>query len=148
LNTAKENDWVTLLIATMNGKYDASANDIVKNGSRTTRIRSMFLFPAAPGQGVISTASFNASITHYGSNPRLMPVMEVPQPWQPAPPAAQYLPYKFARIKRSAEVGLIFDASLIHLTGDPLDTWIQNYTFPVVYNIDGGNNPSSTLGGG
>ncbi len=67
---SKENDWVTLSIATLNGKYTATANDIVTNGSITTRIRGTFLCPDAPGQGVVSPQTSNSSVAHYGCHPR------------------------------------------------------------------------------
>jgi prepilin-type N-terminal cleavage/methylation domain-containing protein/prepilin-type processing-associated H-X9-DG protein len=138
-NPAFEADWVTQTIATLNGKYDATANDVATNGSITTRMRGMFLCPDAPGQGVIT--GDHSSVSHYGSHPRLMPVLNGQNLTAP-----YFLPYKIAHIKRSAEICLIFEASLIHrstatppATGpDPADTWTQNLTIPVVSNIDGG----------
>ena len=131
-NPAFENDWVTLTIATLNGKYVATANNVATNGSITTKIRATFLCPDAPGQGVISPASSNSSVAHYGCHPRLMPILNG-QNMSP-----YFLPYKMGHIKRSSDICLIFDASLLHLAGDPADTWTQNNTIPVLSNIDGG----------
>jgi prepilin-type N-terminal cleavage/methylation domain-containing protein/prepilin-type processing-associated H-X9-DG protein len=129
-NPAFENDWVTLLMATLNGKYVATANSVATNGEIISRTRGMFLCPDAPGQGTISPGTSNSSIAHYGSHPRLMPVLTLKPP--------PFLPYKFAHIKRSSEVGLIFEASLFHATSDPADTWGQMNTLPVLSNLDAG----------
>jgi prepilin-type N-terminal cleavage/methylation domain-containing protein/prepilin-type processing-associated H-X9-DG protein len=107
-NPVYEADWVTQTIATLNGKYAATANAVATNGSITTRIRATFLCPDVP---VLN--SQNVTLPYF-------------------------LPYKMAHIKRSSDICLIFDASLIHLAGDPGDTWQQNNTIPVLSNIDGG----------
>jgi prepilin-type N-terminal cleavage/methylation domain-containing protein/prepilin-type processing-associated H-X9-DG protein len=138
-NPAYEADWVTQTIATLNGKYAATANGVATNGSITTRIRATFLCPDAPGQGVIT--GDNSSVSHYGCHPRLMPILGGQNLTAP-----YYLPYKISHIKRSSDICLIFDVSLINRNvavppatrPDPSDTWTQNLTIPVVSNIDGG----------
>jgi prepilin-type N-terminal cleavage/methylation domain-containing protein/prepilin-type processing-associated H-X9-DG protein len=137
---ANEADWVTQSIATLNGKYAASAYSVATNGSITTRIRGTFLCPDAPGQGV--TTFDNSSVAHYGCHPRLMPILDGQNLTLP-----YYLPYKIAHIKRSAEICLIFDASLINRPGDPSNTWTQNDTIPVLSNIDGGGKPNTGFQG-
>jgi prepilin-type N-terminal cleavage/methylation domain-containing protein/prepilin-type processing-associated H-X9-DG protein len=139
-NPVYEADWVTQTIATMNGKYAATADAVATNGSITTRIRATFLCPDAPGQGVAT--SDNSSVAHYGCHPRLMPILNGQNLTPP-----YYLPYKISHIKRSAEICLIFDASLIHRPGYPPDTWTQNNTIPVLSNIDGGGKPNTGFQG-
>ena len=139
-NPVYEADWVTQTIATMNGKYAAGADAVATNGSITTRIRGTFLCPDAPGQGVVT--SDGASVAHYGCHPRLMPLL-----YSQNVTAPYFLPYKIGHIKRSAEICLIFDASLIHNAGDAPDTWTQANTFPVLSNIDGGGKPNTGFQG-
>jgi prepilin-type processing-associated H-X9-DG protein len=125
-----------------------TANGVGGNNSfsRLSRVRPMFLCPDAPGQGL--NASDHSSISHYGSHPRIMPSL--------GPGLA---PYKLSHIKRSSEVGLIFEASLYNRNGvnnasgvgagppDPTDVWTQANTIPVLTQMNNGGvtgTPSGT----
>jgi prepilin-type N-terminal cleavage/methylation domain-containing protein/prepilin-type processing-associated H-X9-DG protein len=130
-NPAGESDWVYQTVNTLNGRMNTTATGNGQAGTDTIRTRQMFLCPDAPGQGM--TAGVATSISHYGCHPRLMPVLDGSNLTPP-----YFLPYRIARIKRSSEVGLIFEASLFHNPNDSNDTWVQQYTYPVLSKIDQG----------
>jgi prepilin-type N-terminal cleavage/methylation domain-containing protein/prepilin-type processing-associated H-X9-DG protein len=131
LDTSHGNDWVSLLLNELNGKLGGSMNDVATNGSIISRTRQMFMCPDAPGQGVNGT-SFS-SICHYACHPRLMPVLDGWLSKDSANPNAFIQPYKIGRIRRSAEIGLIFDGSLINIG---TDTWGPYATYSVAVYLD------------
>src|ERR1039458_2908742 len=109
-----ESDWVYQTVNTLNGRMRTTATGNAQAGTDTIRTRQMFLCPDAPGQGMTTNPA--SSVSHYGSHPRLMPVLDGSK--LPLPGILPFLPYKISHIKRSAEVGLIFEASLFHTALD------------------------------
>jgi prepilin-type N-terminal cleavage/methylation domain-containing protein/prepilin-type processing-associated H-X9-DG protein len=112
--------WVLLLQSTMQGG-GASWNDMAGAGN-LTRVRDAFMCPEVPGSAKNALIS---GTTHFMSHPRLMPQF---------PNSANLTPYRLARVKRSSEIALIFDAPLI-FDGD---LWRVQWDTPVANHMDRG----------
>jgi prepilin-type N-terminal cleavage/methylation domain-containing protein/prepilin-type processing-associated H-X9-DG protein len=100
----KNTRWYSLLQNALAGKYGISWNDEHNSGAKAALIREIFLCPDAPTGRSQATAG-----VHYLCHPRLMPDTWVLSP----PPTYSPPPYKLPKIKRSAEIALIFDAPLV-----------------------------------
>jgi len=130
--------WDILLSASMQsgnsgGGLTYSANSGAKNGM----IRQVFLCPDAPSPDVKQSLGGLNNVTpnQYGCHPRLMPDMgnywtgmgagtPTGNGWDPL--TGDYLrPYKLSHIKRSSEILVVFDGSLIRLNGT--DFWGVGY---------------------
>ncbi len=131
-----------LLLSTLNPNYDPTFNGSKASGSDTAKMREMFFCPEVPAAGVANSSGNS----HYLCHPRLMPTVGDDtngQEWfrqgfggsQPA------LPYKIARIKRSSEIALIFDASLQF--DSTTNAFRPAYDVPIAGCIDGYNYPSA-----
>jgi prepilin-type N-terminal cleavage/methylation domain-containing protein/prepilin-type processing-associated H-X9-DG protein len=127
IDPTKESDWTTLIQNDLNGRissgYDSgsqSQNQIL------SRVRNVFMCPDAP-PGPANDP--NNLIYQYICHPRLMPYLGTRDP-------VNYptflVPYTMSKIKRSSEVALIFDGTLIMLpsgawrvAGDPVGSGIS-----------------------
>jgi prepilin-type N-terminal cleavage/methylation domain-containing protein/prepilin-type processing-associated H-X9-DG protein len=123
--------WYMLLQNTLAGKYGISWDDAWNTNAALAGIRKLFQCPDAPGAGGSKTTN---SIIHYMCHPRLMPDnSDGPgHPLGKPPGTKNEAPYKLPKIKRSAEIALIFDCPLIP-TGD---TWGLQWDVAVANQID------------
>jgi len=130
-------DWTTLLQHAMNGQIDSAYNSVNNQGVNVSgqqtlsRVRQVFMCPSAPTGGDSDPI---AIIYQYVCHPRLMPYLGTRDIVGDllenvgGPSAINLTPYPIAKIKRSSEIGLIFDASLAQMStgswrvgGDPGD---------------------------
>ncbi len=113
--------WVDLLQGTLSSKYGQNSTDAFFTNSGAARIRKVFICPEAPNEEMLSGKLFACT---YLSHPRLMPQIAQPpasQKWLEVDPyfwnrgnvAVRKSPYKIARVKRSAEIAVLWDAPLI-----------------------------------
>ena len=113
-------NWGLLLLNTLNPKVGVNSNEAYGGGGisgNTTTLRQMLFCPEVPG---IGTDQAKIEVLHYASNPRLIPDQDeyhqenAPNLGVSLPPATKkYHPtYKLGKVRRSAEVGLIFDGTL------------------------------------
>jgi len=103
-------DWTTLLVSILaKGQGNDYKQDAVDQNF--AQKRAVFLCPSVSAS--INGTSVN--ITHYSSHPRIMPDLEERDwYWSLAPnskPLSGLKPYKLARIKRSAEIGVVFEGT-------------------------------------
>jgi len=119
-------DWTTLLVKVMSKQEGSGYNSQLQTTTGSPGQRAVFICPEA----FIDSKS-PGIITQYGVHPRLMPDSETVD-WLAAietGDANRHLtPYKLSKIKRAAEVGILFDATITatgnyqaHATVDQLD---------------------------
>jgi prepilin-type N-terminal cleavage/methylation domain-containing protein/prepilin-type processing-associated H-X9-DG protein len=132
-----ETVW-SVLIQPYISKGGSTFGDNYSTGGLQSAIRKLFQCPDAPGaQAVTDTNTY----TQYVCHPRLMPwISDAPAGWtgpnNPDPVTGKApTPYKLAHIKRSSEIGLIFDASLVQ---NAQGGWNVPSTVPVGTDLDGG----------
>jgi prepilin-type N-terminal cleavage/methylation domain-containing protein/prepilin-type processing-associated H-X9-DG protein len=122
-------DWTTLLIKVLNKKagvgYDTQ-DKVTENYSGT---RATFLCPSA----YLATGQASQALTHYSTHPRLMPDLQQNDLYALlvfGNPIRGLKPYKLAQVKRSQEIGVVFEGALdatgqngymAHSTCDGLD---------------------------
>ena len=119
-NGERAGDWTTLLSNTMNNRYPPTYDGRLEFSESVPGSRGVFICPSArqsSGQGLI---------LHYSAHPKLMPSSSQAD-YNPTngliPTGTVYStwflqPYKIAKVKRSAEMILIFDGSLRDVGGD------------------------------
>lgn len=122
--------WVLLLQNTLNSQYGANWNDAFASNANTAKLRELFFCPDAPGA---LDKNINASgATHFASHPVLMPFMYGQ--------GGRYEYYgtgelwKMSKVKRSAEIAVIWDSSLVFNQAD--NVWQPWSQVPVSVNID------------
>jgi prepilin-type processing-associated H-X9-DG protein len=98
-------DWTTLLMKVMVRKAGIGYDDQDKASAATTGTRSTFLCPSAQ----INSKVDSSAISHYSSHPRVMPDLTANDWLRGGSPPRKLLPYKLGKIKRSAEIGAIFE---------------------------------------
>lgn len=100
-------DWTTLLTSTLasqrNAAYGQENYAEISHNSR----RQMFVCPSA----YLDPTAKNTVLTHYVAHPRLLPDVAGIDYAKPIP-RPNLAVYKIARVKRSAEIAIIFDGSL------------------------------------
>ena len=131
-NANRATRWPLLVQAALSNKYGASFNDSASSGADVSKIREVFTCPEAPNDGNKRTGVSGAAIT-YQSHPLLMPdinglkVQYTPQ--------VLTKPYRMAKIKRSSEIGLVWDCPIYYDATNALwhpvydaavSTWIDN----------------------
>lgn len=117
----KASDWSTLLAATLNPRLPTDYTTLTQTAQYTQAnagARGMFLCPSAP-----EVMSKGLKL-HYSAHPRLMPGLNW---WNGNPregvPAGTlgWTPYPVSRIKRSAEIAMVFDGSISPVNGNAQD---------------------------
>jgi prepilin-type N-terminal cleavage/methylation domain-containing protein/prepilin-type processing-associated H-X9-DG protein len=98
-------DWTTLLMKIMVKRFSEGYSSQDTVGAATTSARAVFLCPTAQ----INSVKDSAAISHYSSHPRAIPDLKANDWLKPGPPLGKLVPYKLSKIKRSAEVGAIFE---------------------------------------
>jgi prepilin-type N-terminal cleavage/methylation domain-containing protein/prepilin-type processing-associated H-X9-DG protein len=100
-------DWTTLLLDELTSRGSGyGTNPAV--GSGAPGMRALFTCPSVAVENNVTTL-----ITHYSCHPRIMPDLGQVDWSQTTPTTTVSLsPYKIAQIKRSAEMGVIFDATV------------------------------------
>jgi prepilin-type processing-associated H-X9-DG protein len=114
--------WVDLLQGTLSSKYGQNSTDAYFTNSSAARIRKIFVCPEAPNDAMLSGAVFACT---YTSHPRLMPQLAQPSAssglaWLVYDPyflnrgnvQVRKTTYKIARVKRAAEIAVLWDAPL------------------------------------
>jgi prepilin-type processing-associated H-X9-DG protein len=110
-------------------------------------VRRVFMCPSLPTDGV--SPNNQLTITQYECHPRLMPWMGTASWLNNTPndptkgPTTNYKPYNIGHIKRSSDIALIWESSLVYdqvpySTPPAGDGWNVPYTVCVGTNIDGG----------
>jgi prepilin-type N-terminal cleavage/methylation domain-containing protein len=141
-------DWTVLLEGEMSHSAGFDYGDNYTSGGWNSRIRGAFMCPEVPSDG----NSQGDTLTHYACHPLLMPQMTGGQYWEgsfsgpntPAPASGfgfYVAPYKVAQVLHSAQIAIIFDASVVGpIAGggyDVFDTPVANQLGD--YNITYGN---------
>jgi type II secretory pathway pseudopilin PulG len=120
-------NWSSLLCAMMDktGAVSSSANDTA-GGVATHGFRKTLLCPEVTALAA-EFDPFDISVTHYLAHPRLMPNLGTNAPGGGTPdnylrnfggdPNAVLKCYRLARLKRSAEIVMLFDGSMSPLQG-------------------------------
>ena len=125
--------WPLLVQAALSTKYGASFNDSAQSGADVSKIRDVFTCPDAPNDGNKRTGVSGGAIT-YQSHPLLMPDINGNKTFYNPP--AYTKPYRIAKVKRSTEVGLIWDCPIYY--DSALAMWHPRYDGAVSQWIDGG----------
>ena len=118
-------DWTTLLMKILSRQKGGDYASQQAVGSSTNSVRAVFLCPTV----AVPDTRPSSAITHYSSHPRLIPHLAQAD-WTTAP-LSSCKPYKMSRIKRSAEIAVIFEGTtelsgqqagyLAHSTCDGID---------------------------
>lgn len=127
-------NWVLLTQSALSGKFGTDWN--TGGASSTSKVREMFMCPDAPGDTAKSNQVSGA--TSYASHPRLMPMMDLNLGYPVDgyfTPRRPFTPYKIASIKRSAEIIIVFDGSLVE-SGNT-GVWGPGGQVPVANYLDG-----------
>ncbi len=104
-DVANATDWTVLTANMLNPKLGVSYSIAGAGGAETTMTRQVFL---CPGVGT-TMGETKFSRTHYSCHPRIMPTLFA---WDAMTGKPSFRPYKLPKIRRSAEVALVFDGSL------------------------------------
>jgi prepilin-type N-terminal cleavage/methylation domain-containing protein/prepilin-type processing-associated H-X9-DG protein len=115
------------------GKGGNNWTDNFTSGGIHSAVRKVFFCPDAPSD-INMTTSTN-TVTQYACHPRLMPDMEAWAKNVDKITNAPLQPYKLAHIKRSSEIAMIFDTSLMI---DSQGNWNVTYTLPLCDRLDAG----------
>ncbi len=105
-DSARATDWVSLINSTLNNRD----NGLI-TGDRTARTRQIFRCPSAPG----AEPADGAILSTYSTHPRLMPNLDRADRLRNGMTGTSnhYLePYRAAKIKRSAEVVMLFEGTV------------------------------------
>jgi prepilin-type N-terminal cleavage/methylation domain-containing protein/prepilin-type processing-associated H-X9-DG protein len=147
-------DWTVLLQSALSTNagtswnQNGSGNGQFGNNAFAASVRQVFYCPDAPVTNTPYTEG--VAITHYASHPRLMPQLghydTYYDPQGLGPPFPCFHSYSLAHIKRSSEIALIFDVSLVLANGEwtPNDATVSSPgpgsggQLPVCFNMDYG----------
>jgi len=109
--TSSGTQWTLLVMQALTGKggdwVDASVT-----GQNTSRTKSLFQCPEVPNN---DQTPFESAIVHYLCHPRLMPQLGLNDNYAQTVlgrPGVTLQPYRIAKIRRSAEIAIVFDGSL------------------------------------
>ena len=135
--TDRATNWVLLVQNTLSGKYNATwTNNGGQPNSEASRarLRDLFICPDAPTDGDQKGTGSGSGLT-YECHPRLMPqwnkdyIPPIPGSGKPLPQ-----PYKVGRIRRAAEIAMVFDAPVHYQNG----VWTVRENVPVANHLDAG----------
>ena len=125
--------WTLLVMQALTGR-GGDWNSAVTEGSNTSKTKTLFHCPEVPNSDLVANES---AIVHLTSHPRLMPQLGQQDNFAVnvlgKPPGTPLQPYKLAKIKRSSEVAMIFDGSLVP---NPLGGWGPVNNVPVANVLD------------
>jgi prepilin-type N-terminal cleavage/methylation domain-containing protein len=102
-------DWALLLMSSALGKGGNTYG--AQEGSDKTKIQNAFACPSASLESSSPIGSIDRKL-HYSSHPRLMPNLD-DYDMSKSPPRPLLKPWKIAKVRRSAEIVLIFDGAQI-----------------------------------
>lgn len=128
--------WVLLVQNAFSGQYGADWDSSYSTGASLSGLRKVFICPDAPGD--YSTDRSISGVTSYLSHPRLMPYMNLTGGWPQdsfGGTAKPFRPYRLSKVRRSAEVALVFDGSLEPRPSDP-NIWAPAGEVPVAFCLD------------
>jgi len=128
-------NYATLLMAAMDSRLSSESSTAWKM-TNTATIRRAFFCPEVPNDGV---SNVKIEVVHYLVHPRLMPQIDSGGPADKfsTPPGARLQPYKLAHIKRSQEIAMIFDGTLVQsVDGAGNFVYQPNFTVPVANALD------------
>ena len=142
--------WTDLVQGTLSSKYGENSTDAFFTNSGAARIRKIFICPEAPNEPMLSGTVFACT---YLSHPRLMPQIAQPgasagNDWLVDDPyflrrgnvKIGKFPYKIARVKRSSEIAVLWEAPLefIAATGTTPGAFVISQHLPVANQLDKG----------
>lgn len=129
--------WDMLLQAAIS-KYGPSWNSAAVTGADVSRVKDLFRCPEAPVED--NNRQQTSGAIHYQSHPVLIPWYGDGKPggwWGPTAP--MYAKSKIAKVKRSAEIAVIFDAPVIYDLASGAAVWrAPGPDVPVAIAIDAG----------
>jgi prepilin-type N-terminal cleavage/methylation domain-containing protein/prepilin-type processing-associated H-X9-DG protein len=134
--TGQYTNYALLLMNTLDSRlptnsYDAFTTGPGKMSPNTSKLRTAFFCTEVPGIGMSGSS---IGVVHYLTNPRILPDLGFNggidgangKPWKGM---------KITKLKRAAEIAMIFDGSLLPNAANP-DQWGPQYDNPVAYAID------------
>lgn len=104
---ANATDWTVLTANMLNPRFGVSYASAGASGAETAKTRQIFICPDV--DAMMGDTKF--SRTHYSCHPRVMPTL-FGTPYLPG--ATTMRPYKVSKIRRSSDIALVFDASLVN----------------------------------
>jgi prepilin-type N-terminal cleavage/methylation domain-containing protein/prepilin-type processing-associated H-X9-DG protein len=125
--------WPLLVQAALSTKYGASFVDSAVSGGDVSKLRELFTCPEAPNDNNKRTGVSGGAIT-YQSHPLLMP--DINGLKVSYTPQSLTKPYRIAKIKRSTEVGLIWDCPIYY--DSTVNMWHPRYDGAASTWIDNG----------
>jgi prepilin-type processing-associated H-X9-DG protein/prepilin-type N-terminal cleavage/methylation domain-containing protein len=112
-------DWTTLLANILNRRGAGYTNGAEVVGTASPGTRALFMCPT-----VNTEPSTQAMITHYSAHPRILPDLGSADKLDTTVPIRTLRTYKISHIKRSAELAVVFDASVVDNVTAP-GQWIS-----------------------
>jgi prepilin-type processing-associated H-X9-DG protein len=123
-------DWTVLLNFALNQKYGNNYATSQDNNAEYAKLREVFTCPT-----VSARPTRRVSLTHYAAHPRLMPDMNQTDGTTGHKSALK--PYRITAIRRSAEIMLVFDATIIaDVQNDPSNPGVDWSARGVAYRLD------------
>jgi prepilin-type processing-associated H-X9-DG protein len=129
---SKATNWVLLVQNTLAPKYGLTWNDSSATEANTAKLRELFICPDAPLPTSYNTTHSSTNLIHYVCHPRLMPQLGS----QIGLGEVLRVPYKIAKVRRSSEIALVFDASLNHLSSASGGMFQVKSNVPVAQDLD------------
>jgi prepilin-type processing-associated H-X9-DG protein len=99
-------DWTVLLTNVLNKKLGTDYADQQTSDPNFAGVRAVFVCPTVNVQSRVNTY-----LTHYSGHPRLLPNLHQNE-WLLGGGTRKMRTSRLARIKRSSEIGIVFDASI------------------------------------
>jgi prepilin-type N-terminal cleavage/methylation domain-containing protein/prepilin-type processing-associated H-X9-DG protein len=130
--SARASHWVLLLQSAMNSKAGANWNDATNSKANTSKLRDLFLCPDGPQDQ--NKGDNNSGVTYYECHPVLMPFLYINGSKFEFYGTGRV--YKVSEVKRSAEVAMLWDASVYFDAGSGV--WKTGSEVPVGLNVDYG----------
>jgi prepilin-type processing-associated H-X9-DG protein/prepilin-type N-terminal cleavage/methylation domain-containing protein len=141
--SGSDSSWDLILWSTILHKGDGTLAGFNTAVGGLRPGNSMFMCPAAVSSAdyghIVGSDPYTAWVLHYSCHPRLMPDLNQIDKASARTPQPTLVPYKFAQIRRSAEMILLFDGAQIAVAGAGS---IQGYYYanatPVGYDLSYG----------
>ena len=111
--TTPGTQWTLLVMQALTGR-GGDWNSAVTTGGNLSKTKTLFHCPEVPDTDL---SALESAVVHYASHPRLMPQMGLQDNFavnvlgKPAGTSLQ--PYRIAKIRRSSEIAIIFDGTLV-----------------------------------